>query len=102
VHSQVVQNVATRVYTAFKNYFDKRARFPKHNKESKYRSFTYPQSGVNAPTDDEPIPSPKRQARLTRWEPKRAMKETNEHPRSKDLPASAVESVKKKSSGGSV
>ncbi|MGC8936707.1 MAG: hypothetical protein ACP5KV_05015, partial [Candidatus Methanomethylicaceae archaeon] len=45
VHSQVVQNVATRVSTAFKNYFEKRSRFPKHKKENKYRSFTYPQSG---------------------------------------------------------
>ena len=45
MHSQVVQNVATRVYTAFKNYFDKRSRFPKRKKVHKYRSFTYPQSG---------------------------------------------------------
>ena len=45
IHSQVVQNVATRVYTAFKNYFKGRARFPKHKKIQRYRSLTYPQSG---------------------------------------------------------
>lgn len=45
IHSQVVQQVATRVYTAFKNYFEGRARFPKRKKENKYRSLTYPQSG---------------------------------------------------------
>lgn len=45
IHSQVVQNVATRVYTAFKNYFKGRARFPKRKKERRYRSLTYPQSG---------------------------------------------------------
>ncbi|KPV62854.1 MAG: putative transposase [Candidatus Bathyarchaeota archaeon BA1] len=44
-HSQVVQHVATRVYTAFKNYFEGRARFPKRKKVKKYRSLTYPQSG---------------------------------------------------------
>ena len=48
IHSQVVQNVATRVYTAFKNYLEGRARFPKHKKERRYRSFTYPQSGFRA------------------------------------------------------
>ena len=45
IHSQVVQHVATRVYTAFKNYFEGRARFPKRRKVKKYRSLTYPQSG---------------------------------------------------------
>ena len=45
VHSQVVQNVATRVYTAFRNHLEGRARFPKHKKIQRYRSFTYPQSG---------------------------------------------------------
>jgi putative transposase len=48
IHSQVVQSVATRVYTAFKNYFEGRARFPKHKKERRYRSLTYPQSGFSA------------------------------------------------------
>jgi len=45
IHSQVVQHVAARVYRAFKNYFEGRARFPKHKKLKKYRSLTYPQSG---------------------------------------------------------
>jgi len=45
VHSQVAQNVASRVNTAFNNYFESRARFPKHKKEKRYRSMTYPQSG---------------------------------------------------------
>jgi len=45
IHSQVVQHVATRVYTAFKNYFEGRARFPKRKQPKKYRSLTYPQSG---------------------------------------------------------
>ena len=45
VHSQAVQNVASRVNAAFNNYFEGRARFPKHKKEKRYRSITYPQSG---------------------------------------------------------
>jgi putative transposase len=45
IHSQVVQNVATRVYTALKNYLGGRARFPKRKRERRYRSLTYPQSG---------------------------------------------------------
>jgi len=48
IHSQVVQNVATRVYTAFKNHFGGRARFPKRKRERRYRSLTYPQSGFRA------------------------------------------------------
>ena len=45
IHSQVVQNVATRLARSFKNYFEGRARFPKHKHPKKYLSFTYPQSG---------------------------------------------------------
>jgi putative transposase len=45
VHSQFVQNVATKVYTAFENYFEGRARFPKRKQPKRYRSLTYPQSG---------------------------------------------------------
>jgi putative transposase len=45
VHSQAAQNVASRVNSAFKNYFEGRTRFPKHKKEEKYKSITYPQSG---------------------------------------------------------
>jgi len=45
IHSQVVQSVATRVSTAFRNYLEGRARFPKRKKERRHRSFTYPQSG---------------------------------------------------------
>ena len=45
IHSQVVQNVATRVYTAFRNHLEGRARFPKRKNAKRYRSLTYPQSG---------------------------------------------------------
>jgi len=45
IHSQVVQNVADRVHTAFKNFFEKRARFPRNKPPKKYHSLTYPQSG---------------------------------------------------------
>ena len=47
VHSQVVQNVADRVATTFKNFFEKRARFPKNKPYRNYRSFVYRQSGFN-------------------------------------------------------
>jgi len=45
VHSQVCQNVGTRLARAFDNYLEGRARFPKNKKPKKYRSLTYPQSG---------------------------------------------------------
>jgi len=45
VYSQVVQNVADRVYTVFKNYFEGRVRFPRSKNPRKYLSLTYPQSG---------------------------------------------------------
>ena len=45
IHSKLVQNVADRVYTAFKNFFEKRARFPRNKQLRKYYSLTYPQSG---------------------------------------------------------
>jgi putative transposase len=45
IHSQVVQSVADRVHTAFKNFFEKRARFPRNKQPKKYRSLIYPQSG---------------------------------------------------------
>jgi len=47
VHSQVVQNVADRVSAAFKNFFEKRSRFPKNKHYRNYRSFIYPQSGID-------------------------------------------------------
>ncbi|MCL5067387.1 MAG: RNA-guided endonuclease TnpB family protein, partial [Thaumarchaeota archaeon] len=47
IHSQVVQNVAERASYAFKNFFEKRTRFPRTRKYKSYRSFTYPQSGFN-------------------------------------------------------
>jgi putative transposase len=47
VHSQVVQNVADRVLVAFKNFFEKRSRFPKNKHYRNYRSFIYPQSGFD-------------------------------------------------------
>lgn len=45
IHSQVVQNVADRIHSAFVNFFKGRARFPKQKKPRKYLSLTYPQSG---------------------------------------------------------
>jgi putative transposase len=45
VHSQAAQNVASRVNSAFKNYFEGRTRFPKRKQAERYRSMTYPQSG---------------------------------------------------------
>ncbi len=45
IHSQVVQNVADRVSVSFKNYFEKRTRFPRTKQYKEYRSLTFPQSG---------------------------------------------------------
>ncbi len=45
IHSQVVQNVADRVYVAFKNFFEGKSRFPKIKASRKYLSMTYPQYG---------------------------------------------------------
>jgi putative transposase len=47
IHSQVVQNTADRLSSAFKNFFEGRAKFPKNKKYKNYKSFTYPQSGFN-------------------------------------------------------
>ncbi len=43
VHSQVLQNVLHRLDTAYQNFFEKRARYPKFKNRDSYRSFTYPQ-----------------------------------------------------------
>ena len=51
VHSQVKQNVNKRLDTAFKNFFDKRTRYPKFKSRNQYRSFTYPQSGFRLIND---------------------------------------------------
>jgi putative transposase len=45
IHSQVVQEVADRVYNAFDRFFEGIARFPRHKHPKKYRSLTYTQSG---------------------------------------------------------
>ena len=45
VHSQVKQNVNSRLETSFKKFFSKRNKYPKFKSRSQYRSFTYPQSG---------------------------------------------------------
>jgi putative transposase len=45
IHSQVVQEVADRVYNAFDRFFEGIARFPRHKHQKKYRSLTYTQSG---------------------------------------------------------
>lgn len=45
VYSQVAQNVADRVYDAFVNFLEGRARFPKEKRHEKYCSITYPQAG---------------------------------------------------------
>ncbi len=41
----MVQNVSDRLSLAFKNFFEKRSKFPKNKKQIKYRSLVYPQSG---------------------------------------------------------
>lgn len=45
IYSQAVQNVADRVHVSFKNFFEKRTRFPKSKTPRKYLSMTYPQGG---------------------------------------------------------
>jgi putative transposase len=45
IHSQVVQEVADRVYNAFDRFFEGIARFPRYKQPKKYRSLTYTQSG---------------------------------------------------------
>ncbi|MEM3186108.1 MAG: zinc ribbon domain-containing protein [Conexivisphaerales archaeon] len=50
IYSQVVQNVGDRIYRAFKNFFEGRARFPKWKKQHNIittLSLTYPQYGFN-------------------------------------------------------
>src|SRR2546428_2940047 len=44
-HSQVVQNVGDRIDRSFRNFFERRARFPRWKKPHRYNSLTYPQSG---------------------------------------------------------
>src|SRR5438445_846622 len=44
-HSQVVQNVGDRIHRSFRNFFERRARFPRWKKPNRYNSLTYPQSG---------------------------------------------------------
>ena len=51
VHSQVKQNVNKRLDVAFKNFFDKRSKYPKFKSKNQYRSFTYPQSGFRLIND---------------------------------------------------
>ena len=51
VHSQVKQNVNKRLETSFKNFFDKRNRYPKFKSKNQYRSFTYPQKGFRLIND---------------------------------------------------
>ena len=51
VHSQVKQNVNKRLDTSFKNFFDKRTKYPKFKSSNQYRSFTYPQSGFKLVND---------------------------------------------------
>jgi len=45
VYSQVVQNVADRVYTSFGNFIEGRARFPNTKQQRNYLSMTDPQCG---------------------------------------------------------
>ncbi|MDD3160286.1 MAG: transposase [Candidatus ainarchaeum sp.] len=51
VYSQVKQNVNKRLETSFKNFFDKRSKYPKFKSKNQYRSFTYPQSGFKLIND---------------------------------------------------
>lgn len=43
IHSQVLQDVLRRLDTAYQNFFEKRAKYPKFKNRDSYRSFTYPQ-----------------------------------------------------------
>ncbi len=45
VHSQVLQNVAKRVHSAFEAFFEGRCGYPNWKSRADYRSFTYPQPG---------------------------------------------------------
>lgn len=44
IHSQVLQDVLQRIDTAYKNFFEKRAGYPKFKDKFHYSSFTYPQA----------------------------------------------------------
>lgn len=43
IHSQVLQDVLRRVDTAYKNFFEKRAGFPRYKSKDRFTSITYPQ-----------------------------------------------------------
>ena len=45
IYSQVVQNVGDRINLSFKNFFERRARFPRWKKPDRYNSLAYTQSG---------------------------------------------------------
>ena len=45
IHSQVVQNTGDRIHRSFRNFFEKRARFPKWKRSHRYNSLTFPQTG---------------------------------------------------------
>lgn len=45
VYAQVRQNVCRRLDRSFKNFFEKRGKYPKFKSKHQYRSFTYPQNG---------------------------------------------------------
>jgi putative transposase len=45
IHSQAVRNVGDRIHQSFRNFFEKRTRFPNWKKPHKYNSMTFPQSG---------------------------------------------------------
>ena len=43
IHSQVLQNSLDRLEISYKNFFDKRTKYPKFAKKDKYNSFSYKQ-----------------------------------------------------------
>jgi putative transposase len=45
VYAQVRQNVCRRLDRSFKNFFEKRGKYPKFKSKHQYHSFTYPQNG---------------------------------------------------------
>ncbi|MDA8210351.1 MAG: transposase, partial [Clostridia bacterium] len=46
IQSQVLQDVLRRLDTAFQNFFEGRARYPRFKGKDRYNSFTYPQVDV--------------------------------------------------------
>ena len=55
IHSQVVQNTGDRIHRSFRNFFEKRARFPKWKRSHRYNSLTFPQTGFKISHEEDSI-----------------------------------------------